>query len=105
MEQTRVLRVERLEELAGVLADAIAAVPIDLGGLPPTIAAAAKAAKWAGIDVADLARTTVVDSLRRLPTVARSDPDRADAITAWAVHAVAWLAGQTDAPPPALELA
>lgn len=104
MEPT-MLRTDRLEAIAGTLADAIEAQPIDLATLPPAIAAAAKIARTFGrVDLAEVAKSTVTGSLRRLPELARSDPARADRLTAWAVHAIAWLAGQIDEPPPALEL-
>lgn len=105
MTEPTILRTDRLEAIAEQLAAAIESQPIDLAALPPAIAAAAKVARtFARVDLAEVARSTVTGSLRRLPEVARSDPERADRVTAWAVHALAWLAGQVDEPPAELVL-
>jgi hypothetical protein len=99
-----ILRIDRLEVTTAELAAAIER--LDPEPLVPTVLAAPVKflRQVLRFDLPARAKAEVLTSLRRLPEAARSDPARADALAAWAVHVIAWLTDQTDLPPPPLEL-
>lgn len=97
------LRTDRLAAVTGALADRLEAIPrADLeGAMPPEVRAAVKGARLLRVDLIGVVMTTALQSLRRLPDLAAEDPERAETVSRWAVHAVAYLTDQTDDPPPA----
>lgn len=98
-----ILNVDRLEAISDELAAAIEGLDV-LGNLPPEWAKPLRILAMMGFDLPARVKAEVRSSVARLPSVARSDPARADQVAAWIVHLAAWLTDQTDSPPPALEL-
>lgn len=90
----RVDRVERSVQLVSEMIDSL-----DLEGLSPSLMRGVP--RWAQRMVLGAVRRAVMDSLARLPSDIRADPDRAERASRWIVHVVAWLTDQTDQEPPA----
>ena len=97
------LRTDRLAAVTAAAADRLEAIPrTELeSALPPELRAAVKGARLLRVDLIGTVMTTALRSLRHLPDLAAEDPERAEAVSRWAVHAVAYLTDQTDDPPPA----
>lgn len=97
------LRTDRLAALTGALADTIETTPPEAVwmALPDRLRAPVQlACRLARVDLPGAVLTTASAFLRRLPDRMAADPAAADAWIAWAVHVLAWLDDQTDAPPP-----
>lgn len=96
------LRMDRLAEVTTAAADALEALPraeVE-AALPPVIRSALGPLRLVRIDLVGLVTTTATDSLRRLPDLAAADPERAEDVARWIVHAAAYLTDQVEDPPP-----
>ncbi len=96
------LRMDRLAEVSEAAAETVDAIPTrDLeASLPPAVRSVLGPLRLMRLDLVGLFRDTATTSLRRLPALAAEDPDRAEDIARWLVHAAAYLTDQTDDPPP-----
>jgi hypothetical protein len=95
------LRTDRVEQITTALVEALRDADLEAMA-PPTLRPLLRLARSVRMDPIGPLRDMGISFLSGLPAQLAADPAQAERTSAWLVHLVAWLDGQTDEPPPDL---
>lgn len=92
------LRIDRLGVLVEAMADGAESMDLE-PMVPDRLRPFLSVMRLTGRDPLPSVRELLVSSMRRLPSLAGSDPVAADQLLGWLLHLGAWLDGRTDEAP------